>query len=289
MTSLEFTDYMGQSETTHLAVLRMLMSTVPVGVWYTNTHGEVLYVSEAWQKITGVAAAEVVGEGYRKLIHPDDLPRVTAAMTQKISNPACDYEVEFRLRTKSGDYKWMYSKAVNMAAHNGYPEGLVGITIDVDLRHAASAEARMLWRAVEAAANPIIITAHHPDKDERSPVTYVNVAFERLTGYTLDELRGKDPRFLHGADRDQPALEQIRDAIKAERAISGVYVRNYKKSGEMYIAELNLSPIYSGCELTHWVGVQSLATEQVRLKEMEELKAAIHQLAQSNSMLRGKE
>lgn len=285
MTSAEFSDYMGKSESAHFAVLKLLMGVMPVGVWYTNEQHEVLYVSEAWEHITGVQADAILGKGYQALVHPDDLPIVEHAMAAKLADADYVYDVEFRLRGADGHYRWMASKAVYMAAHNGYPAGLVGITIDVDARHAAVSEANMLWRAVEATASPIVITAHHPDAAERNPVIYVNPAFERLTGYSLAELKGKDPRVLHGDDEDQPALADVREALLAERPISGVYVRNYKKTGEMYIAELNLSPIYSGCELTHWVGVQSLATEQVRLREMEELKAAIRQLASTSAAL----
>lgn len=285
MTSNEFKEYMGKSESTHLAVLKMLMGTMPVAVWYTNLDAEVIYVSEAWEAVTHTASEDVMGRGYRQLVHPDDLPGIEEAMRRCLGDePDFQYEVEFRMLGDDGVYRWMYSKAVKMAQHNGYTSGLVGITVDVNARHASTAEANMLWRAVDAAYNPIVITAHHPGAQERNPIIYVNPAFEKLTGYKLDELRHKDPRVLHDDDDDQQALREIREAISGEKAITGVYVRNYKKNGEMYIAELNLSPIYSGSELTHWVGIQNLATEQVRSREIAELREAIGQLMQTTKL-----
>lgn len=47
-----------------------------------------------------------------------------------------------------------------------------------------------------------------------NPIVYANRTFERITGYAIEEVIGKNCRFLQGEDRDQPALEELRAAVR---------------------------------------------------------------------------
>ena len=57
------------------------------------------------------------------------------------------------------------------------------------------------------------VTLADPDLED-APIIYANKAFERLTGYSRDEIIGHNCRFLQGADRDQDARFQIADAMR---------------------------------------------------------------------------
>ncbi|MGI4758591.1 MAG: two-component system sensor histidine kinase NtrB [Janthinobacterium lividum] len=116
------------------------------------------------------------------------------------------------------------------------------------------------------------------------PLMYVNPAFEVMTGYTLEEVEGKNCRFLQGDDREQPGLTLVREAIKQQRETIAV-IRNYRKDGSFFWNELSLSPIRNAAgELTHFVGIQMDVTERVEfetaLRESEKL-AAVGRLASS--------
>ncbi|NER24038.1 MAG: response regulator [Symploca sp. SIO1C2] len=78
---------------------------------------------------------------------------------------------------------------------------------------------QLLERAIAASSNGIVITdAKKPD----NPVIYVNPGFEQITGYSKEEIMGKNCRFLQGDDFTQSALEELRQAIKQKRAGSPV-------------------------------------------------------------------
>ena len=116
------------------------------------------------------------------------------------------------------------------------------------------------------------------------PLVYVNPAFEVMTGYGLEEVQGKNCRFLQGADRDQPGVTLIREALLAERQCVAV-LKNYRKDGSSFWNELFLSPIRNRFgELTHIVGIQMDVTARVEfeaaLRESEKL-AAVGRLAAS--------
>ncbi|MCW2349141.1 GGDEF domain-containing phosphodiesterase [Sphingobium sp. B12D2B] len=87
------------------------------------------------------------------------------------------------------------------------------------------------------------------------PIVLVNPAFEKITGYSVDEVIGKNCRYLQGSDRLQPELTEIRAALAEARACS-VTLRNYKRDGTMFRNALRLEPFrdYLG-RLTHFVGL----------------------------------
>ena len=119
----------------------------------------------------------------------------------------------------------------------------------------------MLDRAVAASSNGIIITGPNlPD----APIIYVNPAFERTTGYSKDEVLGRNCRFLQKGDRDQSAIQELREAIKASRECR-VVLKNYKKDGTLFWNELYVSPVHDEeGRLTNFVGVQNDVTDRKR-------------------------
>ena len=114
------------------------------------------------------------------------------------------------------------------------------------------------------------------------PLMYVNPAFEVMTGYTLEEVEGKNCRFLQNNEADQPGITLIREALVQQRE-TVVVLKNYRKDGSMFWNELSLSPIRNRENvLTHFVGIQMDVTERVEfeiaLRQAEKL-AAVGRLA----------
>ncbi|MDN5510433.1 MAG: PAS domain-containing protein, partial [Pseudomonas sp.] len=85
-----------------------------------------------------------------------------------------------------------------------------------------------LLQMVVNASNDGIVVAEREGREK--PLIYVNPAFERMTGYTLDEILYQDCRFLQAGDRDQPALIAIRDALDSGGACREI-LRNFRKDG----------------------------------------------------------
>ena len=107
-----------------------------------------------------------------------------------------------------------------------------------------------------------VANATHPDL----VLSYVNPSFEAMTGYTLEEVEGRNCRFLQGDDTDQPGLTLLREAIRNGRGTVAV-LKNYRKDGTAFWNELVLSPIRSRAgKLTHFVGVQTDVTERVEFE-----------------------
>src|SRR5215204_3522493 len=142
-------------------------------------------------------------------------------------------------------------------------------------------ELRLLYRAVAASSNGITISnSTAPDE----PLIYVNRSFELMTGYSSEEVLGRNCRFLQGDDRDQPALLVVRAALREGRDCE-VLLRNYRKDGTSFWNELRLSPVHDERgRLVNFVGVQNDVTQRKRAEE--ELRRALVELAESNARLK---
>jgi len=99
-------------------------------------------------------------------------------------------------------------------------------------------------------------------------LTYVNPSFERTTGYTRDDVVGRNCRFLQGEDTDQEEVAKIRKAIAERQPIEAVLL-NYKKSGEPFINGLRMAPIFdrSG-QLSAYLGIQrDITQDRIRAEQ----------------------
>lgn len=125
---------------------------------------------------------------------------------------------------------------------------------------------------LEKAANTTSegITISNMSADDR-PLIYANKGFEYLTGYSIDEVIGKNCRFLQGDESEQAAVEEIRKAIRNGEECT-VELLNYKKDGTPFWNRLSLTPLKNKAgTVTHYVGVQSDITELKETKKRLEL------------------
>ena len=111
---------------------------------------------------------------------------------------------------------------------------------------------KLAERAIMASTNGIMIVEAGAG---RLTTVYVNPAFEVLTGYSSAEVVDAPPGRLHENDREQAGLDELRQAIAAQRATK-VVLRNYRKDGKLFWNELSISPVLDAeGRVTHYIGI----------------------------------
>ncbi len=104
-----------------------------------------------------------------------------------------------------------------------------------------SDRARLLEEVFSNTQDAIII--FEPGEDIGDPkIIMINKAFSQLTGYAVDEIKGKTTRILHGPDTDKNVLEQKANCLRNGQSFYGEIV-HYKKNKDVYWAEVSLTPV----------------------------------------------
>jgi|TARA_B110000495_G_C22383717_1_gene247665 PAS domain S-box-containing protein len=123
---------------------------------------------------------------------------------------------------------------------------------------------QILSKILDSSVNGI--TLADPDMEDM-PLVYVNKAFESMTGYTMEEVVGKNCRFMQGEDREQKERYMMQKAIKNGESIE-ITFKNYRKNGELFYNHLEMSPLFdSNGNVLYYLGVQLDVTKRILAEE----------------------
>lgn len=166
-------------------------------------------------------------------------------------------------------------------AGTGYNLALVR---DISDRVKAEVELRKLWHVVEQSPASVIVT------DPRGSIEYVNPKFTQLTGYTLEDVRGKNPRILKSGEMSSDMYKELWETISAGGEWHGEF-HNKKKNGELFWEAASISAIRTEQgDVTHYVAIKEDITQRKRadlalrasLQEKETLLREIHHRVKNN-------
>jgi PAS domain S-box-containing protein len=125
--------------------------------------------------------------------------------------------------------------------------------------------ASLLQMVINASNDGIVVAEKEGEQD--NILIYVNPAFERMTGYSSEEILYQDCRFLQSGDRDQESLKLIRETLDNGGSCREI-LRNYRKDGTPFWNELSLSTVKNADDgQTYFVGVQKDVTVQVKAQQ----------------------
>jgi PAS domain S-box-containing protein len=216
------------------ALLETLVRAVPVGVFRTDATGKLTFVNLRWCDMMGLSP-EVADGGWRERIHPEDRARVEAAWGQALLDGS-QFDAEYRVITGDGAILCVVATAVPERAPHGGLEGYVGTLSDVTHRKAAEDNVLRLARAVDAAADVVVIT------DREGVIQQVNPAFTLVTGYSAAEAVGAKSSILKSGRQNADLYRELWRVITAGEVWSGRLV-NQRKDGAVYHAALTIAPI----------------------------------------------
>jgi PAS domain S-box-containing protein len=129
---------------------RSLIEATTAAVWKMDRNGAMMVEEDDWRQLTGQSFEEMRGAGWLDAVHPEDRARTVTAWRKALS-AGIIYEVEHRVRTRSGDYLEMFARAVPVFDATGKIEEWVGTHSDITARkHAERQRDLALEGAVEA-------------------------------------------------------------------------------------------------------------------------------------------
>ncbi|HEX7632209.1 MAG TPA: PAS domain S-box protein, partial [Lacunisphaera sp.] len=217
--------------------LALVASRTANAVGLSDAAGKVMWINEGFTRLFGYTLEECRGKFGPGVIRG---PRTSAQLLKEVAQAARagrPFHGEMLSYSKDGREIWTDFEMQPLRDEAGVVTGFMSIQLDITARKLAEAEARRLALVASRTANSVILA----DRDWR--IEWVNESFVQLTGYTLDEVRGRRPSaFLVGPQTSHEVLEAIKQAEGDGRAFKGE-ILNYTKDGRTYWVELEIQPL----------------------------------------------
>ena len=240
-----------------------LYDFAPIGYLTVGENGQILEANLTAAELLGTQRGVLLGQSLSRFVAPegqDVYYQHRHAVLAANQPQTC----EVTMVGRGGTPFDVRMQSMGIANKEGTVTKWRTVINDVTEHKQAEQALRLRNRAMEAAANGIILTDWNQPSN---PIIYCNPAFEKITGYTLDEVLGRNARFLQGDDGEQEGLKEVRAAIEQGHECH-VVVRNYRKDGTLFWNELAISPVRDKKgQVAHFVGIQSDITERKRAEE----------------------
>ncbi len=139
--------------------------------------------------------------------------------------------------------------------------GAIEFVRDITQRRKAEQERDRLITAIDYAGEAVVIT------DVEGNIQYVNPAFERITGYSREEILGQNPRILKSGKHDKNFYKELWNTITSGKTWTGRFI-NKKKDGTLYTEAATISPVFDKeGKIVNFVAVKRDVTEHLQLEE----------------------
>jgi PAS domain S-box-containing protein len=219
--------------------------------------GKLLDVNAKFCEVTGYSKEFVIGKHSAEvgILTPDDRQKLTDALVRdgRFSG------IKLKVHTATGAVLECvyYGELVKV----GKKQQLLCDILDVTEHRRAEEQIRKLSQAVEQSPATIVITDTHGN------IEFVNPKFTELTGYTFDEVKGKNPRILKAEGNPPELYKKLWRTITAGKIWEGEFY-NRKKNGELFWERAAISPLRNADGVvTHFLGIKEDVTEQKKVRE----------------------
>ncbi|MGD8403313.1 MAG: PAS domain S-box protein [Anaerolineales bacterium] len=217
-----------------------------------SDRGRVIDVNKQLAAMLGYEPSEVVGIEIEKFVAPESLELVMQHIKSKSEEP---YE---HLALRKDRSTFPVEIRAKSLPYNGHVLRVTAIR-DITERKRVEGILRLQSTALEAAANSIVIT------DLDGSIQWANPAFTKLTGYSLDEALGKNPRdLIRSGVQDKAFYKDMWDTILSGQVWRGELV-NRRKDGALYNEEMTLTSLRDeNGEVTHFIAIKQDINDRIQ-------------------------
>lgn len=251
-------------------LLGSILEDLPDAIIVADAQGKVVYVNRAGERIQGECPRELsLSEWMAQCgfylpdavtrCPPEQLPLARAILGVEVVETEIFVKNE-RLRAGA----WISANAAPLRDRTGRVWGGVMVLHDITSSTRNRGILHRIAGALDQTADSVVIT------DTSGLIEYVNWGFENITGYTGEEVLGKDPRALRSKNHSDEFYGNLRATLLAGRVFRGT-IAIRKKNGELYYSEQTITPLKGARgHIEHFVSVGQDVTGVLRAAEEED-------------------
>ncbi len=240
----------------------MILESAGEGILGLDTNGRHTFVNAAASRMFGYSPEELVGQSAHTIWHG------AGAGGHFVAEDQCAICLGFtdhKVHRGQSETFWHRNGSRFVADYVTSPirdgeqiTGTVVVFQEVTNREHAKEVSLLQAGALDAAANTIVIT------DTFGNIQWANPAFETLTGYTLSEVAGQNPRMLKSGKQGADFYHDLWDTIRSGNVWHGE-LENRRKDGNLYVEEMTITPLRSPAgKVTHFIAVKQDITRRKR-------------------------
>lgn len=241
----------------HEDLRRMVLFDLP-GVFFRREKGleqNFIILSDHWEELTGYSKEDTIQKiSIFDLIFEDDKERVSRIINEKTINQD-KWVVSYRILTSEGIYKWVEEKGVAVLNEHQQVTYLEGYINEIYPENESLYKDLSYQKAVNA-ASVVSIT------DLEGTILYVNDLFCHYSGYTKDELLGRNHRIVNSGLHPKSYFKEMWETITSGNIWRGE-IRNISKDGRYYWVDTIITPIIGKeGEILQYLSIRNIISDK---------------------------
>lgn len=251
-----------QAQRRHQEMLARTERIAHVGSWTWDLQADQIIWSEELHSITGCDPSQPPPsfEDHSRFLPPEDFRRLKVLVEAAVAEGK-PYEMECQVVRPGGERRHCLVRGFPEATPDGRTQRLYGFVQDITGKKQAELKHGQLQAAIDQAAECVLIA------DAEGAIQYVNPAFERITGYSPEEVTGLNPRILKSGCHDEEFYRQMWDTLLAGRTWRGE-ITNRRKDGTLFTEEAAISPVTDASgQIVSYTAIKHDITERKRAEE----------------------
>jgi PAS domain S-box-containing protein len=243
-------------------MLQRVINNIPQQVFWKDRDLNYLGANAVFARSGGLSNPEdIIGKSDFELAWKDSAEAYRADDRTVIKSGIAKLNYEEEQKRPDGGFFWLRTSKLPLVDDAGKILGMLGIYEDITERKRAEESLRNLSRIVEQAPLSIVIT------NLSGAIEYVNPRFCSVTGYSQEEVRGKNPRILKSDQTPPQAYQDMWRKLTRGEIWNGE-LRNRKKNGEVFLESVVIAPVVDETgRTTHYVALKDDITAQRRSTE----------------------
>lgn len=234
---------------------KTIFNEAPMGIALIDSYtGNIYEVNNMFAQIVGRTVTEMISIDWMSITHPEDIQEDLDNMALMNSGKIPGFKMKKRYFKPDGTIVWINMTITPISITKGIHSKHLCMIEDITESRLTEEKIRKLSLAVEQSPVIVVIT------DSKGMIEYVNPKFVEITGYSFEEVIGKNPRMLKSGHTSQEEYKNLWEKISSGSEWRGEFL-NKRKNKELYWESASISPITNTKgETTHFIAIKEEIT-----------------------------